>query len=66
MGFSPSQKVSSKFNVRHESKFCGKNPMNASTRLSTNGKSPITSSAPPFFRVLLNDDGGLCSSNLEL
>jgi hypothetical protein len=33
-----------------------KNPMNASTRLSMNGKSPMISTAPPFVLRLSKDE----------
>src|SRR3972149_7349213 len=43
-----------------------KNPMNASTTLSTNGKSPIISHAPPFVLRLSKDERKVFQQNLML
>ena len=40
-----------------------KNPMNASTRLSMNGKSPIISTAPPFVLRLSKDERRVFQQN---
>ena len=40
-----------------------KNPMNASTRLSTNGKSPMISHAPPFVLRLSKDERKVFQQN---
>jgi hypothetical protein len=40
-----------------------KNPMNASTRLSMNGKSPKISTAPPFVLRLSKDERRVFQEN---
>jgi len=40
-----------------------KNPMNASTRLSMNGKSPMISTAPPFVLRLSKDERRVFQQN---
>ena len=40
-----------------------KNPMNASTRLSMNGKSPMISHAPPFVLRLSKDERRVFQQN---
>jgi hypothetical protein len=40
-----------------------KNPMNASTRLSMNGKSPMISHAPPFVLRLSKDERKVFQQN---
>jgi hypothetical protein len=40
-----------------------KNPMNASTRLSMNGKSPMISEAPPFVLRLSKDERRVFQQN---
>ena len=41
-----------------------KNPMNASTRLSMNGKSPMISTAPPFVLRFSKDERKVFQQNL--
>jgi len=43
-----------------------KNPMNASTRLSTNGKSPMISHAPPFVLRLSKDERKVFQQNQQI
>jgi len=49
--------------IRYDIEILLKNPMNASTRLSMNGKSPMISHAPPFVLRLSKDERKVFQQN---